>query len=307
MSKKMSLNRGKSKSEVTDGWDQAPHPTSSNSLKFRLRKKFSKKFSIKIVLNRFLISYIVVALAVNPMVECYAQSNPPSSKLHHSGAGQHQQSQQQQQQQQAHLNSMSEQFRMMHLPRDANSEDSSYDNSDELEDYGEEHHLSQSEKNNQIDRSFHAKNTTDFSLNSDDLSGSLENSPSFKCPACNRREEWKKASLESIKNHILQKLAMFNRTRGAPYPSVPANIINEFCKNNECRDTKNGHKFDFKDHLGMQGDDPLAGERSASAEGDDDEVQGGREIIEDEDDDYYPVHNSIYAFPSEWFFLLQFF
>lgn len=315
-----------------------------NSLtKFRKSYNKYKKFSIKIVLNKFLISYLTISLAFNPVIQCYASSSgplPPSSSTHsdqsasdHSPehyyrnshkahpAGNNYHNSQREAELKAVASvaaSVNEQFRIPQMNPGPTSQDANSD-SDEYEDeYDDDDE--QPEKNNQIDPMFYSmlkhssqnfvnhdfriKNTTDFNLNEEDMSASMENSPSYKCPACRMREELKEASLLSIKNHILQKLSMYNRTKAAQYPTVPAQIIDEFCKHNECvgshcecTSKKSGHKlssYDFKDDE-MQGDDPEAGSQQQVS----DEMDGGREVIEDEDDDYYPVPNSIYAFPSK--------
>lgn len=137
-------------------------------------------------------------------------------------------------------------------------------------------------------------------------------------PACNvlcKRYDIKERSLKAIQNRILTKLSMFNRSSDkAKQHKVPLEIIEQFCKTEcvgsrcECfpkktsDEEKEQEKHDAQ-HMNepdeeelMQGDDPFPDSLRNRRE----EMENGsdaREIIEEEDDDYFAITNTVYVFP----------
>lgn len=111
----------------------------------------------------------------------------------------------------------------------------------------------------------------------------------FHCPACQFRSVFAKASLKSIKAHVLLKLGFEYPPNQTNYPKVPEDILKSF---NE----KTGHGGQRMREVGGGGgggdqqymsDDPSA---HRHGEHDDDEVE--------EDFDYYQITNKIYILPN---------
>lgn len=138
-------------------------------------------------------------------------------------------------------------------------------------------------------------------------------------PSCNvlcKRYDMKERSLKFIRNRILTKLSMFNRSSDkAMQHKVPLEIIEQFCKAEcvgsrcECFPKKssddeekeqekhdNQHMDEPDEEELMQGDDPFPDSlrnRREEMEADSET----REIIEEEDDDYFAITNTVYVFP----------
>lgn len=114
------------------------------------------------------------------------------------------------------------------------------------------------------------------------------------CNACHLRDELKSESLETIKAHVLHKLGFFdqipvmNRTQ---LPKIPQEIYeNYYNKSGYSIKSTSRSPNDYE----MLGDDPF--------------TPGA--VVVDEDDDYFPITDSIYAFPTRkfcFFFEFQFF
>lgn len=115
---------------------------------------------------------------------------------------------------------------------------------------------------------------------------------STECSACGHREALKIASLESIKQHVLLKLGFHQTTptlsgnSHAHFPAVPAQLLQNFYQQNGGVQTARnaGSLVDAPMQDRMFGDQPQGRAR-----------EGGREVIEEEDDDYFPTPSTIYA------------
>uniref|UniRef100_A0A1Q3FPU8 Putative transforming growth factor beta bone morphoproteintic protein n=1 Tax=Culex tarsalis TaxID=7177 RepID=A0A1Q3FPU8_CULTA len=103
----------------------------------------------------------------------------------------------------------------------------------------------------------------------------------FHCPACQFRSVFAKASLKSIKAHVLLKLGFEYPPNQTNYPKVPEDILKSFNEK-----VGHGQHNRMRDSAGDQqymSDDPSAHDRM-------DEVE--------EDIDYYQITNKIYILPN---------
>ncbi|KAL9697807.1 hypothetical protein quinque_001248 [Culex quinquefasciatus] len=102
----------------------------------------------------------------------------------------------------------------------------------------------------------------------------------FHCPACQFRSVFAKASLKSIKAHVLLKLGFEYPPNQTNYPKVPEDILKSF--NEKIGHSQHNRMRDAGDQQYMS-DDPNAHDRM-------DEVE--------EDFDYYQITNKIYILPN---------
>ncbi|XP_055601719.1 uncharacterized protein LOC129750732 [Uranotaenia lowii] len=102
----------------------------------------------------------------------------------------------------------------------------------------------------------------------------------FHCSACQFRSVFAKASLKSIKAHVLMKLGFEHPPNQTNYPKVPDDILKNF--NEKISPSQQSRMRDAGDNQYM-GDDPS--------------VHDQPDEIEDEFD-YYQITNKIYIFPN---------
>lgn len=110
----------------------------------------------------------------------------------------------------------------------------------------------------------------------------------FHCPACQFRSVFAKASLKSIKAHVLLKLGFEYPPNQTNYPKVPEDILKSF--NEKIGHSQHNRMRDAGDQQYMS-DDPNAHDRM-------DEVE--------EDFDYYQITNKIYILPNRKLFSRRF-
>ena len=117
--------------------------------------------------------------------------------------------------------------------------------------------------------------------------------PPGGCLACGHRDALKRASLESIKPHVLLKLGFhqampdLHHAGQTHFPAVPAHLLQNFLHQN------GGQHYAPSPHQPL--DDQMMGDQAGGGAS----PEGGREVVEEEEDDYYPTPSTIYALSSE--------
>ena len=148
-------------------------------------------------------------------------------------------------------------------------------------------------QSNSNHKSIELSSKEQLSLSSSTSSSSSSSSSSSQCASCQNNDELKKASLESIKRHVLMKLGMEHEPNITRFPSVPKNILQVFCKSygrqavNGCESSKYENEY--------------VSEYQADAARNEQDDNVTPLISNEDEDEYFPITNRIYAFPNRKF------
>lgn len=164
---------------------------------------------------------------------------------------------------------------------------------------------------------------SNFRDNGGGIQETKDGSP-FRCHSCHVHEKLIELNINSIKQHILNKLQFSsppNMTNKHAIPQVPKQVVDEFLKRHHLKPTNINRKTlrggkhqdqfsdsgddsytndeterenSYSDSEEMQGDDPDV-DLSEDNNGDDDFQ---REVIEEEEDNYYQTIERLYVFPK---------
>lgn len=161
----------------------------------------------------------------------------------------------------------------------------------------------------------------ELAFKADDTVVQEDGSP-FGCHSCQVHEKIIELNLKSIQQHILSKLRFSsppNMTNKHAIPQVPKQVVDEFLKQHHLKPGSINRKtLRFAKHH-MDSDSARLHSDSSDASDDDadhdsyddsEEMQGDdpdvedyeRELIEEEEDNYYPTVERMYVFPkSKWY------
>lgn len=144
----------------------------------------------------------------------------------------------------------------------------------------------------------------------------------FRCHSCHVHEKLIELNINSIKQHILNKLQFSsppNMTNKHAIPQVPKQVVDEFLKKHHLKPTNINRKTvragKHQDQFSDSGDDSYSNDEtdresfysdSEEMQGDapdvdlneDDDIDFQREIIEEEEDNYYQTIERLYVFPK---------